>query len=277
MKKIICILFLLCGIISCAHRPKITVIELPAKEEKIIITPVKQTLSVGEKLVYAVDWRGIYAGQIILHVKELVNFSNRQCYHIIAQARPNRFFRLFYNVKYIVETYIDKETNMPLRFYKKRTYGKDITEEDISFDYNNNVAAWKYTGVEGKTIKLSVNNVQDLLSSLYYFRLKSFILGEEYPLDIIYNGTAWKLNAKISSLELVKMYHEKVIKTYTVSLSSKLTKHITGEQKIKIYFSAKEKHTPLLFNFRTKIGPLNGVLKNIPQDEFGEGAKHSDK
>jgi hypothetical protein len=242
------------------------VLKLPCEEEKVIIPAPKQTLAVGEYLVYAVDWRGIYAGQIILHIKEIVNFSNRQCYHIIAQARPNKFFRLFYNVKYIVETYIDKETNMPLRFYKRKIFGRKVTEETINFDYNNNIAVWNYTGYKSKTINLSAGNVQDLLSSLYYFRLESFTLGGNYPLDVVYNGAAWKLNAKINSLELVKMYHRQPLKAYTVSLSSKLAKHITGEKEIKIYFSAKERHIPLFFNFRTKIGYLNGVLKNMPQE-----------
>lgn len=271
MKKIVCILFLLSCIISCAHRPKVIILELPPEEQKITILPEKQTITAGEKLVYAVDWRGIYAGEITLYVKEITNFSNRQCYYITAEARPNRFFRFFYNVKYIVETYVDKETYLPLRFYKKKIYRQKVTEELISFDYNNNIATWQYTGAKSKAIKLT-KDTQDLLSSLYYFRLKGLALGQDYPIDIIYNGDVWKLNAKIDNLELVKMYHRNEIKSYAVNLCSKLSKHITGEQKIKIYFSMGKKHTPLFFNFRTKIGPLHGVLRNVPEEESDKDA-----
>jgi hypothetical protein len=170
-----------------------------------------------------------------------------------------------------VETYIDKETNRPLRFYKKKIYGKKITEETIDFYYRNNIAVWQYTGTKSRTIRLT-KDAQDLLSSLYYFRLIGLSLGEEYPLDIVYNGQIWKLNAKIETLELLKMPHKKNIKSYTVKLSSKLSEHITGEQKIKIYFSIQQKHTPLFFNFSTKIGPLHGVLTNIAKEEFNENS-----
>jgi hypothetical protein len=59
-------------------------------------------------------------------------------------------------------------------------------------------------------------------------------------------------------------------KAFTVKLSSKLSEHITGEEKIKIYFSAQPKHTPLFFNIRTDIGSLMGVLRNVPKEENNE-------
>ncbi|MDP2923360.1 MAG: DUF3108 domain-containing protein [Candidatus Omnitrophota bacterium] len=264
-----CVLFLLLCMSSCAYRPKITIVQLPPEVEKIIITPEKNTIVPGERLSYAVDWHGIYAGEIILLVKEIVKFNDRECYHIIAQAHPTGLFRMFYNVKYFVETYIDKDLNRPLKFYKKKLFKKKVTEETINFDYHRNVAVWECTGK--KSIEISLpKDAQDLLSSLYYFRLENLTLGQEYPINIVYNGKIWALNAKIDTLQMVKMHQVANIKAFAVKLSSKLSEYITGEEKIKIYFSMKSKHTPLFFNIRTKVGRLMGVLRDMPKEETNE-------
>jgi hypothetical protein len=254
------ILFSVSFIYGCAHRPKVITAPVPDVRGELIATAVKTAMPVEERLVYAVDWRGIYAGKIIIETKEAVNFNRRPCYYITVQARPNRFLRLFYDVRYFVQTTIDKETLRPLRFYKKRVRGNRISEETITFNYENNTAVCEYTGTAAKTIVIT-QNAQSLLSSLYYFRLKELALGKDYPMDIVYNAKVWPLVASINNFELIKMYHRQAIKAFAVKLSSKLSSHITGEQKIKIYFANDQNHTPLFFNIRTKIGPLSGVLE----------------
>jgi len=262
------VLFFLLCMNSCAYRPKVTRVELFPQEKNIVI-PAKETIEAGERLEYAVNWHGIYAGEIILTVKEVTKLNDRDCYHIIAEARPNSFFRLFYDVRYIVETYIDKDLNRPLRFYKKKLYKKRVTEETINFDYHRNVAVWEYTGKETKEVSLP-KDAQDLFSSLYYFRLKDIALGKTYPISIVYGGKVWPLDAKADTLEIIRMPRLADTKAFTVKLSSKLSEHITGEEKIKIYFSAQPKHTPLFFNIRTDIGSLMGVLRNVPKEENNE-------
>ncbi|MEI8350517.1 MAG: DUF3108 domain-containing protein [Candidatus Omnitrophota bacterium] len=252
---------------ACAYRPKIITLPLPPEEqpvEQISVPSVKKTIKIGEKLTYAVDWRGIPSGKIILEVKEIVTIGQRQYYHIIAQALPNSFFSFFYKVNYLVETYVDTETYQPIKFHKKRILRNVVSEETINFDYARNEALWQYTGSENKIIRLTANS-QDLLSFLYFFRLQEIKLGKEYPLDIIYNASVWEAKVKVDTFELVK-FNGTGIKTFTIKLISRLAKHITGGEKMKIYFSFSDGHLPLLFHLYTKIGPLTGVLREPPHN-----------
>jgi len=250
---------------ACAYRPKITTLPLPEQQQAIeqISAPIaKKTIKIGEQLTYAVDWRGIPSGKITLDVKEIVTIGSRQYYHIIAQALPNSFFSFFYKVTYLVETYVDAETYQPLKFYKKRILRNTVSEETINFDYVRHEALWQYSGSGSKVIRLTANS-QDLLSFLYFFRLQDIKLGQEYPLDIIYNASVWEAKVKVDTFELVQ-FNGTGIKTFTAKLISRLAKHIAGSQKMKIYFSLGEGHMPLLFHLYTKIGPLTGVLQEPP-------------
>lgn len=250
---------------SCAYRPKIITLPVPIQEqanEAVSVPIAVKTIEVGEKLVYAVDWRGIPSGKIILEVKEIVTIGQRSYYHIIAEAVPNGFFSFFYRVKYFVETYIDTESHRPLKFYKKRILRNVVSEETINFDYNRNEARWQYTSSGSKTIPLTPHG-QDLLSFLYIFRMQDIKLGAEYPVDIVYNASIWQAKIKVDTFELVK-FNGEGIKTFTAKLISRLSKHITGDQKMKIYFSFDNGHAPLLFQLSTKIGPLTGVLVRAP-------------
>jgi len=246
---------------ACAYRPKIVMqYTLPLKQCAIVKEP--SSLPGAEKLIYGLSWHGIPSGRLTLETKGIERIDNCNYYHVIATAGPNNFFSIFFNIKYIVETYVDKDTGMPLKFYKKKSVKGKVTEETIIFDYGNNEAIWEYTGKTKKTIELTKNN-QDLLSFLYYFRLKGLEANKVYNFNIVYNGKNWPIKMVTGNVNLIKLGSGDCVNVVSVELSSPLISKLVGGETLSAYVSADSKRIPVFFTIKSKGSQADAVLSNF--------------
>jgi hypothetical protein len=237
--------------------------EIPKKE--IVEEMPKKEIKVGERLDYIFDCFGVPSARMYIEVKEITDVGGKPCYHVVAHAQPRMLFSFFYNVRYDVETYIDAETKLPLKFYKRKTHSRRITEEKITFDYAQNTALWEYTGKKSITVPL-IPDTQDLLSAIYHFRSMNIKPGNSYPLDILYNGEIWKVTVKVGNLQRMKLNGGKPIKTFPAEPITDLAKYVTGEQKLVIHFTADQRRIPVIFKIHSKMSPLIGVIRRMPQE-----------
>lgn len=258
--RIFVILFLSIFLASCAYQVHTYDKEISPVEDSARIEEPNKSLQVGEKLVYAVDWIGIPAGFITLEVKETMQINNHLAYHIIAKARPNRFFKIFYDIEYTVHTYIDTKTLKPIRFHKERSLNRKITDETIEFSYDTDNAIWEYSNPKTRKELSIPKNAQDLLSSLYYFRLIKIGLGKHYPISIIYGGESWSVDIMAERIADIQITNRGHFKTMVIAPVSDLAKHITGFKNFKAFLTTDKRRLPVLFTMRTKIGYLSGIL-----------------
>lgn len=274
---------------SCAYHPKKIVIHIPEKEEIapkeeapreavlrkeymqekevpfttpfVIPHPLERgaDFALGEKLTYAVDWLGIHCGNLTLEVSP-ATLDGRQCYRILAKTEISRVFALFYNVTYALETYIDRENNLPLKFHKLRIKSRKETEETIRFEHNTNTAIWEYSGSEPKKVELK-KDTQDILSSLYYLRLYDIQPHHEYAIDILFNGRVWPMKIKTEEAVYLDFRRGSLVKAIVARPISELSQEITRKENVRFYLSADKSHTPLLFKVHTWLGTFTGVIK----------------
>jgi hypothetical protein len=245
---------------ACVYKPLITA--YVPQNWQCPVTKRQFTFSDKEKLLYTAAWHGIPSGRLVLEIKGIEKIANRDYYHIVATAGPNDFFSFFYNVKYMVETYIDKETGLTLKFRKQKISGERTIEEDIDFDRKNNTMNWQYTGRSKETIKSS-QNTHDLLSFLYYFRLKGLEQNKTYDFEIAYNGKIWPVQMKVDDVKFLRLRGGNYLPVFYVELSSELIAKIMGTKILKAYVSADSKRVPVFFTARTKIGNADSRLINF--------------
>ncbi len=105
--------------------------EKPKKQ--IIISKPSKELQVGENLIYTVRWMGFKIGTASLQVKEMINKNGRDVYHVIAKAQTRGLFPKVYKVEDVFESYIDKETFLPIRYEEKITFLKSSSSDDKGF------------------------------------------------------------------------------------------------------------------------------------------------
>ncbi|MFA5337384.1 MAG: DUF3108 domain-containing protein [Candidatus Omnitrophota bacterium] len=256
-----CFFAILLVMTACAYRPKIVLQCVPPLRQCAIVKE-PSSLPVTEKLIYVLSWHGIPSGRLTLETKGVENIDGRNYYHVIATAGPNNFFSIFFNIKYTVETYVDKDTGLPLKFYKKKSSRGKVAEETIVFDYSNDTAIWEYTGKTKKEIEFAKNS-QDLLSFLYYFRLKGLEANKVYNFNILYNGKSWPIKMVTGNVNLIKLGSGDCINTVSVELSSSLISKLVGGEILNAYVSADSKRIPVFFTIKSKGGQADAVLSNF--------------
>lgn len=275
LKKVCILIILIISIGSSAYAQN-----FKAKSENITIADPEKGFKVGETLAYSVEWLGIPVGKILLKVEGITIINNHGCYHISAEAMPNKFFRHFYDLEYKVHSYIDKESFLPIRFEKIRRLNKETNYTTIDFDHQNNEARYKSVGsmafmeISPVRQKLETLNptttripqgTQDLFSSFYYFRILEIKGGQSYPVNIYYEQRNWPVKMKVEnpfSREIRKAGSFGVVKLIPVS---ELNDYILGKRNFFVYLTADSRRIPLEFRLNTALGYIRGRLQNLPE------------
>ena len=259
MKKIL-VLILAVLVASCAYQVRTYDKVVITQEEPVKIEPPALELKVGEKLIYAVDWLGIPSGWITLETVEITQLDDRPVYHIIARASVNKLMKFLYNMEYTVHTYIDKEKLRPVKFFKQRKVGNKVVDEEIDFIYEENKVIWKYSSPKNQRELSMPKEPQDLLSLLYYFRLKDIEIYKNYFVDVAYGGMIWPADITLEGIKDIEINNLGHFRTVIVRTVSQFLANITGSKEIYINFSLDAKRIPLIYRVPSKVGYFTGIL-----------------
>lgn len=248
------------------------------KQDLTIAAPAK-SLRVGEKLQYTVEWLGIPIGNIILNITGIEKVGRRDCYHITAQAIPNKFFSRFYDFEYLVHTYIDTDNFYSHRFEKIRRIKDESTRVIINFDWQKNEAIYISSGsAPGLNMSPARNRIssqkgistrippgtQDLFSSLYYFRLLRLEKNRSYSMNIYYDQRNWLTDIKVKEPFLRELRKKGTFALFEVSMGSELSEFILGKRsRLCVYFTADSRRLPFEFKLGTALGPMRGIIQDI--------------
>jgi hypothetical protein len=139
--------------------------ELPAA-----LTPAEppSAFAVPERLRYAISWAGLPVGESTLVVQDLVEAAGGPVYHFSSTARSNHVLRLLYPVRTRIDSYVDAERFLPIRYTMTGRQGFRVRDRELRFDqFNHSVELI----MDGRArVYPTVDAVQDPLSALYYYR-----------------------------------------------------------------------------------------------------------
>ena len=159
-----------------------------------------------EHLTYSVSWGLVSVGEATLGVREAVGFNGAPAYHVVSEARSNRFCDTFYKVRDLNESWVDARSLSSLGFSKRLREGHFFRDEWVLFDRTARTFLAKKTNRggdfswSGGTIPV---HVQDILSSAYYVRSQKLEPGTEVVVDVNTNRN-WPLVIRVLRRETVK-------------------------------------------------------------------------
>src|ERR1700733_12280046 len=134
---------------------------MPSFAQNEFCTTKNTSFKDGEKLLFKVYYNlnfvWINAGNASFNI-EPEELNGRKVYHVIGDGKTAKSYELFYKVKDKYETYIDKETMLPLRFVRNVNEGGFKIKQDITFDHKKGKA------VVGKKVYDIPKCTQDVLS-----------------------------------------------------------------------------------------------------------------
>ena len=152
------------------------------------------------KVGYALGLIWIKAGEVDFSVKD-VELRGRQAYHVVGEGGTYSFYEWLFRVDDKYETYIDKETLLPLRFVRKIEEGNYKYFNQVEFDHENNSC----TSLKG-SYKVP-DCVQDILSAVYVCRNLDFDnvnVNDTIPFNIFLDNQVYSIYVRYLGKETIK-------------------------------------------------------------------------
>ena len=158
----------------------------------------------GEWFKFRIHYGFVNAGYATLEVKDVV-YGDKKAFHVIGKGYNNGMSRFLFKVDDLYETYIEKDTNRPLKFVRNIYEGGYTKNEEGFFNttYNKVLVRDNESKAE-KTIDIPVNT-QDILSAFYYFRnfpnIDHLKIGESASIDMFFDNETTKFRLKFLGRE----------------------------------------------------------------------------
>jgi len=225
------------------------------KKEPRIRKHVNRAFSVGEHLVFNIDYGIIHAGEARMSIPDTQWVNGRPCYHVVTTAKSNKFFDPFFKVRDRVETFIDMEGIFPWKFKKKIHEGRYRKKRVIIYDQLNNRVFYKKDTIDVPP------NIQGVLSSFYFIRTTPLKVGRPVFIENFSEGKIYKLKILVHKKEHVRVPAGE-FDCIVVEPILKYEGIFKQKGRIVIWLTDDEKRMPVLMKSKALIGTIVVRLKN---------------
>lgn len=234
----------------------------------------------GEKLLFKVYYNASFiwvnAGDAAFTINE-ESYNGRKVYHVTGNGATAKSYEWFYKVHDKYETFIDKETMLPVKFLRNVNEGGMKIYNNVAFDQVNGKAV-STTATTTKTYDIP-KCTQDVLSTIYYARninYNKYKPGDKIPFSMF-------LDDKVYSLYIRYVGKEKITTKYgtfnTIKIVPLLIKGtiFSGGEKMVVWVSDDSLHLPVrvdspilvgsikvdLMGYENLRNPLTGLLSRV--------------
>jgi len=215
----------------------------------------------GERLVYDISWAGLRVGEAALQTESGEPFNGRDVFRLVSTARSNKFLSYFYPVNDRVESIIDAKGLYPYKISVDQNHGMWKRNRVVQFDQDEHTAEWL---VKGRASKFNVPpQVQDSLSSLYYFRtIPHLATGTSVFIDVHESKKNWKLEVQILGRETINTAIGTVptIKVRAIVLYEGL---LMNKGDLYVWLTDDARRIPVLMNGKIPIGSITATLARL--------------
>ena len=218
------------------------------------LLPVFVGFGVGEKLVYAVQYGIINAGEATLEVRNIAIIDSTPCYYIVSNARTNDVFSVFYKVRDRYVSLMDTTELVSLRYEKHLREGKYKNDRKVVFDQKRHIAHY-----EDKEIPIPPRT-QDVLSSMYYMRTLPLGVGHQVAIANNTDGKNYPLVVKVLGEERVTV-EAGTFDCLVVEPFLRYPGIFQQKGRVKVWVTNDKYKIPVLVKSKVIIGEVSAVLK----------------
>lgn len=216
----------------------------------------------GEWLKFKMSYSNfLNAGFSTMEVRETTN-NQKPAFHILGKGTSTGIVSLFFKVKDDYQTYMYKESLLPYRFIRKIDEGGYTKDEEILFNHDKNEAIVKNHKRNTVNKHPIGDDIQDLLSSLYYLRnqnLTHLKAGDKIELKMFLDQETTNFKLHFLGKEVVKTKFGKVkaLKFKPMVQAGRVFKE---QESLTIWISDDENKIPLLIKASLAVGSLRADL-----------------
>jgi hypothetical protein len=221
---------------------------------------LEKTLPKEEKILFDVYWKFVKVGRATLEIRGFEYINGRKAYHLYSTAKTLSLLDNFYKVRDENQSWVDSESFCSLKFYADIREGGWIKKQKIDFDHINE----KY--VLDEQGEFTVGNtkrwVQDVLSSLYYFRTVNLEVGDEYFFDAHAGKDTWILKTKVTGRETLKT-DAGIFDCFVLEPAMRENAGIfKAKGELKVWITADARRMPVKMKTKIPIGSITAEISS---------------
>ena len=224
----------------------------------------------GEWCKFRVHYGFVTAGYASIKV-QASSLNKKPVYHIQGEGRTTGISKWFFYVEDYYQSYVDRSTQMPLRFIRKINEGGYTKDVQIDFDHKALTARiWNKENNVKVTAGITTLT-QDLVSAFYYLRneldTENIKIGETVDLDMFFDKEGYRFRMKFLGREELKTRFGKV-KTLKFRPYVEGGRVFKEKESVTVWVSDDQNKVPMLIKADLAVGSLKASLH-----EF-KGLKH---
>jgi hypothetical protein len=250
-------------VILCAL-PAFAMAEAPA-------APRALWFPVGETLTYRIYWGLVKVGSSEVKT-EWVDYEGRTLISIQIRSRTSGVLGKIYRVEDFLESLIDPETFLPVRFIKKLREGRYRCDEVTHFDYEKGEANF-YSNTKNRAKNYAINDeVRDLISFMYYVRGRAadFEVGRATQYKVMADEQIYDLYVKPIEEEPVKLPRYGDVNCLRLEPEAKFEGLFVRKGKLWVWVSDDDRRIVTKARAKIPVGSIKLVLSKVegPGDDF---------
>jgi hypothetical protein len=209
---------------------------------------------VGEKLVFAVQYGIVSAGEASLEIRNIASIDSVDCFRIVSNARTNDVFSVFFKVRDRFESYLDTTQLYSLRYEKHVREGKFRRDDIVHFDQKEHTATY-----QDKVVPIAPRT-QDVLSALYYVRTLPLDVGQSISVANHTDGKNYPLVINVLARETVTV-DAGTFNCIVVEPILRGPAVFTQKGRLTVWLTDDRYKMPVLMKSSVVIGSVAAVLK----------------
>ncbi|MDA0989342.1 MAG: DUF3108 domain-containing protein [Verrucomicrobia bacterium] len=224
---------------------------------------------VGESLVYNIYWGVIPVGTTEI-TTEWIEEGGRILLAIRYRTRSNSVIATLYPVDDRIESIIDPETFLSVRFTKNLKEGRHRYHEQTTFDYANGVAHWKsFIKNTSKTYPIE-SDTRDLVTFMYYMRSQTFEAGTTKTYRVMADEKIYELILECEENERVALDDYGKVPSLRMEPKAKFEGLFVRSGRMKMWVSTDPRALCTRVKAKVPVANINVLLEKVrgPGDDF---------
>lgn len=224
--------------------------------------PGKIPFPVGETLVYNVYWGILHVGSSVF-TSEWVEEDGKRFIHIRMRTQSNNVLAQIYPVDDFLDTWIDPETFVPIRYRKNQSQGRHRRNELTTFDRAGLTATWR--SLLKKKIKTYAirESTRDLLSFMYFMRAHDIQEGAVTKFEVMADEKLYNLDVHADKIETVDLKQYGPTPSLKIEPKAEFKGLMVTKGRMKIWVSRDDRRIATKVELETPFANVKVLLHEV--------------
>ncbi len=217
----------------------------------------------GEWLKYRMHYGLINAGYATIEIKSIEE-NDKDAFHVVGEGWTAGITHLFFKVEDNYQTWFYKDSMKPYHFRRRVSEGGYTISRDIYFDHEAK-SAFIEDHKHSTEKTMTIDDVQDMISSFYYLRnqdFSNFEVGDDIEIDMFFDYETYDFKMRYLGEEIINTKFGKIHCLIFRPLVQS-GRVFEADESLTIWVTADKNKIPIRIKAELAIGSLKADL-----DEF---------